>query len=121
MKNNRGTGKVLDPANDARVGRGAETCRKLQAAYLEWVKRGIYRPSLDMLAGQSGVPGSTIKNHYPRLSLLAAVVADRWPADVLRSLSLPGSFLAVPSKKDAHALAYALLVGERFNNGESKS
>lgn len=113
-----GCGKVLDPGNDARVGRGAAACAKLQAAYFEWVKRGVYRPSLDMLVGQSGVPGSTLKNYYPRLSLLAAAVADERAPAVVATLGVIGGGLKLDATQ-LHALAYALLVGERFTGGNN--
>ncbi len=115
-----GRGNVLDPQHDTRVGRGAETREALQRAYLHLVEAGNFRPTLGELEAAAKVPASTIKNHYPRLGALGAAVAERVPLLVLRALALPSLNLSALSKADQHALAHALLAGERLNRGVAK-
>jgi hypothetical protein len=112
-----GRGRVLDPQHDTRVGRGVETREALQQAYLHLVELGHFRPSLGDLESSAKVPTSTIKNYYPRLPMLGGVVAERVPLLVLRALHLSSLNLSVLTKPDQHALAHALLAGERLNRG----
>lgn len=117
----KGRGRVIEPQHDARVVKGRETTARIQSAFLALVQAGNFRPSLAELGAASGLPLSTLRNAYPRLSILGAVVADAAPRLVVDSLGLPhvtkGGRL---NKGETHALAYALLVGERFTRGEAR-